>query len=260
VRKKRGGMAENYYDSERGLSEYLLFHYGSTEPLLPPGWAEAGALEFPARCVSQCLDAARLPSKARALDLGCAVGRATFELARHCTEVIGIDFSKQFIDLANRLRQRGSLRFRSFEEGELTRARCAVVPPEIDRQRVTFEVGDATKLRPDLGEFDVVLAANLIDRLDVPLRCLQRLPRLLRPGGQLILASPYTWLANYTPRKNWLGGFVRGARTVKTFDALRRILAPHFKLTRRLDLPFLLREHARKYQLGISEASVWVRR
>jgi hypothetical protein len=47
---------------------------------------------------------------------------------------------------------------------------------------------------------------------------------------------------------------------VRTFDALRRILSPHFKLARRQDLPFLIREHARKYQLGVSEASTWVRR
>ena len=74
------------------------------------------------------------------------------------------------------------------------------------------------------------------------------------------MASPYTWLASYTPRKNWLGGRSRGGRPVRTFGTLRRILSPDFKLVRRLDLPFLLREHARKYQLGISEASAWVRR
>jgi putative 4-mercaptohistidine N1-methyltranferase len=253
-------MAENYYDSERGASEYLLFHYGAPELRLPPGWAEAGALDFPARCVSQCLDLARLPDQSRALDLGCAVGRSSFELARHCQEVIGLDFSKQFIDLANRLRQRGSLRFKSLEEGELTQARRAIVPPDLDRRRVKFAVGDATCLPPDLGEFDVVLMANLIDRLPAPLKCLERLPGLLRPGGQLILASPYTWLASYTPRQNWLGGWARAGRPVTTFATLRRILSPHFKLARRLDLPFLLREHARKYQLGIAEASVWVRR
>jgi putative 4-mercaptohistidine N1-methyltranferase len=253
-------MAEKYYDSERGLSEYLLFHFGAPPPPLPPGWTETAAWEFPARCVSQGLDPARLPAQARALDLGCAVGRGSFELARRCAEVIGLDFSKKFIDLANRLRRRGSLPFRSFEEGEWTRARRAVVPPEIDRRRVIFEVGDATRLRPDLGQFDVVLAANLIDRLDAPRKCLERLPGLLRPGGQLIVASPYTWLASYTPRKNWLGGYAHGGRPVKTYDTLRRILSPHFKLIRRLDLPFLLREHARKYQLGISETSTWLRR
>jgi putative 4-mercaptohistidine N1-methyltranferase len=253
-------MVENYYDSERGASEYLLFHYGAPELRLPPGLVEDGALDFPARCVSECLDLARLPTKARALDLGCAVGRSSFELARHCREVIGIDFSKKFIDLANRLRRRGSLRFKSFEEGELTQSRRAVVPPDINRRRVRFAVGDATRLPKDLGEFDVVLMANLIDRLDAPLKCLERLPGLLRPGGQLIVASPYTWLASYTPRKNWLGGYARGGRPMRTFTALQRILAPHFKLSRRLDLPFLLREHVRKYQFGIAEATTWVRR
>ena len=253
-------MVENYYDSERGASEYLLFHYGAPELRVPPGMAEAGALDFPARCVGQCLDLTRLPAKARALDLGCAVGCSTFELARHCQEVIGLDFSKKFIDLANRLRQRGSLRFKSFEEGELTQSRRAIVPPDIDRTRVKFAVGDATRLRQDLGEFDVVLMANLIDRLEAPLKCLERLPALVRPGGQLIVASPYTWLASYTPRENWLGGRTHRGQSVRTFVALRRILSPHFKLTRRLDLPFLLREHARKYQLGIAEASTWVRR
>jgi putative 4-mercaptohistidine N1-methyltranferase len=253
-------MAENYYDSERGASEYLLFHYGAPGLRLPPLGLEAGLLEFPARCVNLCLDPGRLASPARALDLGCAVGRSSFELARQCEEVIGIDYSQPFIDLANRLRQRGSLPFKSFEEGNLTRTRRAVVPPEIDRRRVKFEAGDATRLRPDLGTFDVVLMANLIDRLPAPIKCLERLPGLLRQGGQLILVSPYTWLASYTPEKNWLGGFARDGRPVKTFDSLRRILSPHFKLARRLDVPFLLREHARKYQLGISEASSWLRR
>lgn len=253
-------MAENYYDSERGASEYLLFHYGAPGLRPPPGWAQDGTLTFPARCVSQGLDAGRLPAQARALDLGCAVGGASFALARHCAEVIGLDFSQQFIGLAGRLRQRGSLRFKSFEEGDLTQARRAVVPPDIERRRVKFEVGDAMRLRPDLGQFDVVFMANLIDRLEDPSQCLERLPGLLRPGGQLIVASPYTWLASYTPRENWLGGCARGGRPVRTFDGLRRILSPHFKLARRLDVPFLLREHARKYQLGISEASSWVRR
>lgn len=102
--------------------------------------------------------------------------------------------------------------------------------------------------------------ANLIDRLATPQKCLEQLPNLLRPGGQLIITSPYTWLSNYTPRKNWLGGRTFGGRPIKTFDALRQILSPDFKLICRLDLPFLLREHARKFQLGIAEASTWLRR
>ena len=75
------------------------------------------------------------------------------------------------------------------------------------------------------------------------------------------MTSPYTWLARIHARApiGWAVSCA-AARPVRTFDALRRILAPHFKLARRLDLPFLIREHARKYQLGVAEASVWVRR
>ena len=94
------------------------------------------------------------------------------------------------------------------------------------------------KLRDDIGTFDVVLLANLIDRLPNPRRCLAQLPKLINRGGQLIIVSPYTWLEAYTPRKNWLGGTRRGGRAIRTLDTLREILVPDFTLTARRDLPF----------------------
>ena len=241
----------SYYDSERAAAEYLDLHFGDPAP-----WP----LVFPARCVAECLAPNRLPGDARGLEMGCAVGRGVFELARHCGEVIGIDASKQFIAIANWLRRDGSCRFNQSQEGELTRPRRAVVPKEIDRRRVSFELGDAVHLRADLGTFDVVLMANLMDRVTDPEACLRQLAALLNRGGQLILTSPYTWLADYTPRRNWLGGFKRKGREVRTFQSIKTILAQHFRLVERRDLPFLIREHARKFQLGVAEASVWLRR
>jgi putative 4-mercaptohistidine N1-methyltranferase len=251
-------MAENYYDSDRAISEYLLFHYGGYEHRLPGALEDA--LHFPIRCVSEGFDAARLPPQARALDLGCAVGRSSFELARHCAQVLGIDFSARFIGVATHLRDNGSFSFNYIEEGELTRPHRAVVPPDIDRRRVNFERGDAVHLRSGLGLFDVVLMANLIDRVNHPAKCLAQLPGLLKPGGQLVITSPYTWLAEYTPCENWLGGFMRDGQPVKTIDTLKTILIPHFELSRRRDLPFVIREHARKFQLGLAEASLWIRK
>jgi putative 4-mercaptohistidine N1-methyltranferase len=253
-------MPRNYYETTRALSEYLLFHYGLTRQRLPAGIVDAGALDFPVRCVTECLDAGRLPKNARALDLGCAVGRSTFELARRCTRVVGIDFSRAFINAAGHLRWNGFLWFECVEEGELA-CRCrAAVPPGIERGRVRFAVGDAMNLPRQLGTFDVVLMANLIDRLTYPRRCLNQLSGLMKPGGQLILTSPYTWLREYTPRRNWLGGFARAGKRIKTFDALKEILSPDFELLKRRELPFLIREHARKFQLGFAEASVWLRK
>ncbi len=253
-------MKTDYYQSERALAEYLLFHYGRAEEALPAGLKLADALNFPGRCVSECLDVARLPARARALDLGCAVGRASFELARHCVEVVGVDFSGRFIEVAESLRKNGSFMFGSFEEGDLTRPCQAVVPAEIDRNRVRFERGDAMELPAGLGEFDVVLMANLIDRLRKPRRCLEQLPRLLKPGGQLIITSPYTWLEEYTPKIEWLGGFEESGERRTTLVKLKSILDVDFDFAGCKDLPFLIREHARKFQLVIAEASRWIRR
>lgn len=235
----------NIYESDKLLAEYLLFHYGSAEEILPYEFGPAGSLEYPARCVSECVTAS-----GRALDLGCAVGRSTFELARTCREVIGIDFSRRFIDAASTLKT-GEIPYRRADEGDRATPLVARVPVGIERSRASFEVGDAMNLRADLGSFDVVLMANLIDRLSEPQRCLARLPSLMKAGGQLVITSPYTWLEDFTPRANWLS---------PTLDGLRAALAPHFDLVATRDMPFLIREHARKFQWSVAQATIWTRR
>jgi putative 4-mercaptohistidine N1-methyltranferase len=252
--------ASGFYETERAISEYLLFHYGSPEQVLPWSFGPAHALNYAARCVSECLETARLPGQARALDLGCAVGRSTFELARHCSEVIGIDYSHRFVEVARHLQQHGSIAYAFVEEGRLTTTATAVVPAGIDLSRVAFEQGDALALRSDLGGFDVVLLANLVDRLRNPRQCLSALPSLVRPGGQLIVTTPCTWLEDYTAQSHWLGGFQQDGRPVRTLETLQVVLAPHFNLVRTLDLPFLIREHARKFQWSVAQATVWIPR
>lgn len=248
----------NIYESDKLLGEYLLFHYGTAAETLPFESAPHDALGFPERCVSECL--AEVPPRARALDLGCAVGRATFELSRHCTEVLGIDYSRRFIEAADAIRTHGQLAYSRTDEGELTTPLIARLPRSVEVQRVSFEVGDAMNLRRDLGEFDVVLAANLIDRLSNPRHCLLRLASLVKPGGQLIITSPYTWLEEFTPRENWLGGVQLEGGSVTTLEGLQRELSPNFDLVEQKDLPFLIREHARKFQWSVAQATLWIRR
>jgi putative 4-mercaptohistidine N1-methyltranferase len=250
----------SFYESSRLLSEYLLFHYGTAEQTLSFDCLPAAGLGFPVRCVSECLGEDALTAGSRALDLGCAVGRSTFELARHCTTVVGIDASRSFIEAASALKANGELRFSRIDEGELTTSLVARVPPEIDRSRVEFGIADAMDLPTDLGEFDFVLMANLIDRLTVPQRCLQRLPALVKQGGKLVVTSPYTWLPEFTPRENWLGGFGSGTASTTTLDGLQAAIGPSFELCATRELPFLLREHARKFQFSVAQASIWVRR
>ena len=67
----------------------------------------------------------------RAIDVGCAVGRAAFELARVYDDVIGVDFSKSFVDACNLLRDNGKLGYTVLTQGEITSDLVAVVDSDI---------------------------------------------------------------------------------------------------------------------------------
>jgi len=248
----------NIYETDKLLSEYLLFHYGTRGEIAPPAGTE-NALDYAVRCVTECLDPTALPEEARGLDLGCAVGRSTFELARHCAKVIGVDFSRRFIEAAEAIRTGNGLAYPRTDEGALRTQLLAQRPAGVEPGRVSFETGDAMDLRSDLGTFDVVLAANLIDRLSNPGPFLTRLPSLVKAGGQLIITSPYTWLEDFTPRERWVGGFEREGMRVATLAGLRLALEENFTLADVKDLPFLIREHARKFQFSVAQASIWRR-
>lgn len=239
------------YESDKLLAEYLLFHYGADEEILPPqqpwppGMREA--LGFPCRTVA-CFSDGRV---ARGLDLGCAVGRSTFEMARSCDEVTGIDFSHAFIRAAEALRCGETVNFERLDEASLGTPLAARAPETGAADRIRFLQGDAMHLPDDLGAFDRVHAANLLCRLPEPRLLLDRLPTLVKPGGELVLATPCTWLEEFTPRENWPQG--------RTLDWLKAALTPDFELLRTSEEPFLIRETARKFQWTLSLASVWRR-
>lgn len=237
---------ENPYESPRLLDEYLLFHYGDPAEVLPWECGPHDALGFPMRSVTALLDTT---PRDRALDLGCAVGRSAFELSRFCREVVAVDYSHRFIAAAETLRTAGSLLYSCCEEGARSRQLTARPPDGCHPERIAFEQGDAMNLRPGLGEFDLVHAANLLCRLPDPARLLRRLPSLVRPGGTLIITTPCTWLEEFTAPAHWPPG--------TTLDWLRESLAPHFSLEKQADLPFLIREHARKFQWSVALGTLW---
>jgi putative 4-mercaptohistidine N1-methyltranferase len=244
----------SFYETDAAVAQYLLFHYGTPDQICPLLPGARGACGFPVRCVTEPLSHLVPERTLRALDLGCAVGRSSFELARHFDEVIGIDFSSRFIEAARAIQQCGSADIRAPREGSASDDFHLELPTGLPRERVRFEQGDACDLRSNLGSFDLVLMANLIDRLPDPARCLARLPGLVQHGGGLVITSPYTWMEEYTPRALWLDGGGRG-----TLSVLRDRLAPDFTLRSTLDLPFVIRDHRRKYQWSVAEASIWQR-
>ncbi len=240
----------NIYETRKLLDEYLLFHYGQPDEVLPWAFGPREALGFAVRTVSELIDPAR--PFASALDLGCAVGRSSFELAARGAAVVGIDFSSAFIQAADELRGSGRLSYQRVDEAAAKTNLIAEVPAQLPRSTVRFETGDAMNLRADLGVFEVVHAANLLCRLAEPERLLARLPQLVKPGGQLLLATPCSWLADFTPEEHWPAGSTR--------DWLVTKLGTHFDLDQQTDMPFLIREHARKYQWSVALGTRWIRR
>ena len=252
--KRFFSISEMSYESEVLRDWYLLFHFGTPEEILEgvgfdAGCLPAGCLEFPVATVAAAGLAGLVK---RALDIGCAVGRSSFELSKLAEEVIGIDFSHRFIEEAAAVGRGEAPTYRRYGEMHRGDALTAGLPSGCLPERVSFEQGDAMNLRPDLGQFDLVHAANLLCRLPEPERFLDRLPDLVITGGRLVIATPATWLPEYTPMQNQPDGL--------TLDYLKEHLADSFEFVEVTELPFLIREHQRKLQLSTSQTSVWVRR
>lgn len=246
------------YETDAMVSQYAEFHYGETT---------LGVPNFPQAMAQLAIDFHRRHgngSTGRALDLGCATGRASFELAKTFDKVIGIDFSARFIQVGIRLAETGAIRYMVPEEGELVsyrERRLDSLGLLETAQRVEFWQGDACNLKDIFGGFDLILAANLIDRLYAPRRFLDTVSDRLNSGGLLVLASPYTWLEEYTKRSEWIGGFKRDGESHTTLDGLKEILGRKFVMVEApLSVPFVIRETRRKHQHTLSEVTVWKRK
>lgn len=248
------GVVASNYETDRLLSEYVEFHYGDSF---------FGVDNFPQALANIAIRAMGDKAARTALDLGCATGRATFELARHFERVTGIDFSARFVAAGAQMAELGSLRYTRTEEGKLVsykERKLADLGLDETRHKVEFFQGDACNLKPVFSGYDLILAANLIDRLYSPAQFLGQVHERLTMGGILLIASPYTWLEEHTPCEEWVGGYKKNAENFTTLDGLKEQLAAHFRLLQApLDVPFVIRETRRKFQHSVSEVTLWER-
>eukprot|EP01052_Picozoa_sp_SAG31_P010438 SAG31_NODE_572_length_13974_cov_28.935640_8_plen_205_part_00 len=196
------------------------------------------------------------------------MGGSSFALSAAFGEVTGIDYSEAFIEACARLQQDGSHPYRALVSGETYEDCVARVPPasagstaKVDAARCKFVVGDACDLDacPLVKDrvFDCVLGANLLCRLPDPSAFLRRQRQLIAPGGILVLVSPYSWLEEYTAKDRWLGGTLGEPDSAA---AVANFLRPHFELLYEEQMPFLIREHVRKFAWAVSSCSVWRRK
>ncbi|MBF6333893.1 class I SAM-dependent methyltransferase [Nocardia transvalensis] len=147
----------------------------------------------------------------RVIDVGCGQGRHSFEAYRRGADIVAFDQSAS--DLADVKVMFGAMA----EAGEVPS--CA---------KAETVQGDALALPYDDGEFDVVIASEILEHIPDDERAISELVRVLAPGGALVVTVP-RWLPE---RICWLlsdeyhaneGGHVRIYRA----DELRSEITAH---------------------------------
>jgi SAM-dependent methyltransferase len=122
------------------------------------------------------LDRLGLQPGDRALDLGCGGGRHAFEMYRRGADVIAFDQDAE--ELAGVREMFAAMR----EAGEVPEGAEADV-----------KEGDALALPFADGEFDRVVAAEILEHVPADITAIEELTRVTRPGGTVALTVP-RWL------------------------------------------------------------------
>jgi 5-histidylcysteine sulfoxide synthase/putative 4-mercaptohistidine N1-methyltranferase len=247
----RTKLNDNVYETDESIAQYCEFHYGEEN---------FAVKNFPKNSIELLEPYIKKSNTIKALDLGCSVGRSSFELAKTYGEVLGIDFSANFINVGVKLKKYESLTFNVKTEGDLFKEKSVSLRElglEETKNKVSFMQGDACNLKDIYMGYDLIYCSNLIDRLYYPQKFLDDIQSRVNKDGLLVLLSPYTWLEDYTPKSNWLGGYIKDNKEVKTIDTLKENFEKNFELLDTIDVPFVIKETNRKYQHTISQMSIW---
>jgi SAM-dependent methyltransferase len=112
----------------------------------------------------------------RVLDMGCGAGRHAFEMYRRGADVVALDQDADELagvrELFTAMREAGEV-----PEGA-----------EADTKE-----GDALALPFADGEFDRIVAAEVLEHIPADIQAIEELVRVLRPGGTIALTVP-RWL------------------------------------------------------------------
>ena len=106
----------------------------------------------------------------RVLDVGCSDGIMELLLARRGLDVTGVEANSDALDLANKLLAK---------EPDAVRARASLIH------------GDFIRATPVTGLFDSVVLGEILAHLDDPCELLDRSLEHLRPGGRIVITTPF---------------------------------------------------------------------
>lgn len=140
------------------------------------------------------------------LDAGCSVGRATFELAERCDDIVlGVDLNFSMLQLAAGVMRHGEVTYPRRRVGLVYDRRQFRVPFK-HSANVDFWVCDTSALPFAPATFAAAVSLNVLDCVSSPLDMLGSLAKVLKPGAPLVLSTPYDWSGAATTPGAWIGG------------------------------------------------------
>eukprot|EP01006_Ploeotia_vitrea_P059777 TRINITY_DN74771_c0_g1_i1.p1 TRINITY_DN74771_c0_g1~~TRINITY_DN74771_c0_g1_i1.p1 ORF type:complete len:744 (-),score=106.35 TRINITY_DN74771_c0_g1_i1:392-2623(-) len=245
----------NRWEMEKTAMQHMEFHYGREY---------LGVSNFPKKCADVCIEMAKeLKLTKKALEVGCAAGRTTFELTRQFESVVGVDSSSRMVWSAMDMQQLERVLWTIATEAELCEGRQATLESlglsEDCFVRLAFRKNDCMNLDSDLTGYELIFAGNVLEHLSKPRTFLSTIKDRLVTGGLLILTSTYQWDEQDTPKEEWLGGYVDQITNVYTYPQLKKELEEQgfkeYKKPRDLEYIYMLSQ--RKFIHGVAELSVW---
>jgi SAM-dependent methyltransferase/uncharacterized protein YbaR (Trm112 family) len=200
------GPGSDFNRMRHYLSMYCWDHYGDKAPE-----GEFGHLSektVPGSLVN-CLNAGMTLLKdkpgAPMIDIGCAVGRCTFELAANNPGLIlGIDLNFSLLRIAQHILRENHVTFPLRRSGVVYDRHQYGVEFE-NKECVDFWACDALAPPFESGSFYFANCLNVFDAVSAPRKLLVAIRNILKTGGKAILATPYDWTPP-TPMQNWVGG------------------------------------------------------
>lgn len=202
------GAESLYNNSRQHLSTYGWDSYADLDPDEHGLPAESGNFAPGAvhRCLAMGMDLLTEPTEGAVLDMGCSVGRSSFELAQRTGQlVLGVDVNFSMLRLAQGVLKKGLVRFPKRRIGLVYERREFPVSFSA-ADNVDFWACDAQAPPFADGAFGLVVGLQVLDAVASPVGLLEAISRSLKPAGSAVLATPYDWSPRVTAIEAWIGG------------------------------------------------------
>ena len=191
------GPSSGFELTRQYLSTYCWTHYGDLDP----------SFEGPPSHLLDLIEHLYRPTeKGLHLEVGCSVGRSTFEIASRSKQpTLGIDVNFSMIRVAQSILRKNRLQYGLRKVGITYRWRD--YPVSLDgAEFVDFWVADALCLPFADHTMQTVHSMNVLDCVAEPVKHLKEMSRIQKDDGQIGVVCPYDWSPNAVDFQFWVGG------------------------------------------------------